>query len=172
MSEKIQVATFAERYRMTRQAAMKYMRRGRWSMPDGMAWHSMQEDGRWFAESEGEVELPAPLTAPLQPGQKPPGPKPITPEALKFKKMYEEIRLLQNRNNDIRSQLLRDWCDCDYRAAQQFFASLTGRVMALRVDDDLAKKLNDIIQDEARQWQQRLNDELDEYEQKNREKIR
>jgi hypothetical protein len=86
--------------------------------------------------------------------------------------MFEEIRLLQNRNERLRSDLLKDWGDCLHRAAAGMFGAMAGKLMALRLDKELAEKIDSIVQEEAGAIEARLNEEIDAYEADNRVRLR
>jgi len=152
---------FSERYNMSHVAALKYFNRGRWMMPDGITYHSWQDGKRWFAEAETETG-----------NEKITGNRPITPEALKAQKTIEEIKLLRNRNEKMREELMLDWSRICYRTFSVFYGAVAGRIMGLRIDKELAKKLDDIIKEETSTIEENLNAALEEYENESRGRLR
>jgi len=145
---------------MTRQAAQKYFNRGRWQSKDGVAWRSWKDNGKWFAEEE--------QVAPSSNSSS----KAPSPEALKAKKMLEEIRLLQNRNERMRSELLRDWTQCMFSSFSGYFGAVAGRIMGLRLDKETARKIDLILKEETAKIQERVSAELEEYENENKVRLR
>jgi len=159
---KLSAQEYATRYKITRQGAMKYFNRNRWTAADGVTWHAFREGVKWYAEIEDNS------------GENSQGQKKITmtPEVLKAKKTVEEIKLLQNRNDKMRADLMRDWTNCVYRAFSGFYGAVAGRINGLRIDKELADKLNDILKAETDGLQARLDSEMEEYEEANKIRIR
>ena len=152
--QKMSRKEFSEKYKMSHVAALKYFTRGRWTMPDGVTYSSWRDGRKWFASVEGDaVGKGGPAGG---------GSKPITPEALKAKKTLEEIKLLQNRNERMRSGLMKDWSDICLRVFSVFYGAIAGRIMGLRIDKELAKKLDNIIKEETATIEENLNAALEE----------
>ena len=160
---KLPVQQFADQYGMTRQAAMKYFARGRWGMPDGSTWRSMKSKGKWYAEREEEAPPDVAKPAPN---------RPVTPEALKAKKTLEEIKLLQNKNDKMRGDLMQDWTRCMYRAFSGFYGAVAGRIMGMRLDKDLAERLDMVLKEETETIQDRVDEAIKEYEDDNKMRVR
>lgn len=158
----VTIKDFTAKYKMSQPAALKYFTRGRWTMPDGVTYSSWRDGRKWFASVEGDREA----------GNGGQGKKPITPESLKAKKTVEEIKLLQNRNERMRSELLHDWSNICLRTFSVFYGAVAGRIMGLRIDKELAEKMNTIIKEETEKIEASLNENMEEYENENRVRIR
>lgn len=158
----LSVKEYAAKYKQTQQGAMRHVVKGRWVSPDGITWQSYKNKGHWTIEQES--------AAPAE-GEKKSN-EPITPQALKAKKTVEEIKLLQNRNDKMRLDLMRDWNNCVYRAFSGFYGAVAGRINGLRIDKELADKLNDILKAETDGLQARIDSEMEEYEEANKIRIR
>jgi hypothetical protein len=98
--------------------------------------------------------------------------KPITPEALKALKIRQEILLLQNRNDRIRSEMMADWTQCMYRAFSGMYGAIAGRIMALRLEKATAARIDKILLEEADALQERIDEEIKEYENENKTRVR
>lgn len=159
---KLSAQEYATRYKITRQGAMKYFNRNRWTAADGVTWHAFREGVKWYAESEDNS------------GENSQGQKKITmtPEVLKAKKTLEEIRLLQQRNDKMRSDLMRDWTDCVYNAFIIFFGSLAGRITAMRLPQDQVNEINKILKEEVDKLQSNVDEQIREYEEANKARVR
>ena len=155
------VKEYAAKYGITQQATMKHLAKGRWLAGDGAAYAAYRKGRRWVIEEE-----------PAAPGLRTAPDKTVTPDSLKAKKTLEEIKLLQNRNEKMRAELMHDWSRCLYRAASGLYGAMASRLMALRLDKDLAKKIDAIIQEEAASLESRMNAEVEQYEDENRVRLR
>ena len=160
----VTIKDFTAKYKMSQPAALKYFTRGRWTMPDGVTYVSWRDGRKWFASIEGESET-------VKRGSDG-GSRPITPESLKAKKTVEEIKLLQNRNERMRAELLHDWSNICLRTFSVFYGAVAGRIMGLRIDKELAEKMNTIIKEETEKIEASLNENMEEYENENRVRIR
>ena len=160
----VTIKDFTAKYKMSQPAALKYFTRGRWTMPDGVTYSSWRDGRKWFASIEGESET-------VKRGSDG-GSRPITPESLKAKKTVEEIKLLQNRNERMRAELLHDWSNICLRTFSVFYGAVAGRIMGLRIDKELAEKMNTIIKEETEKIEASLNENMEEYENENRVRIR
>ncbi len=149
---------FMGRYGFTRPTVDKYISRGRWTMPDGATWTAKKHGGKWVLNVETQTSQESK--------------RGITPEQLKAKKTYEEIRLLQNRNERMRAELLRDWNEIIFRSISKFLGELITSCMALKLDAQRAKKLDGIIRKMFSKVESLVNEEMEAFEDENKAKLR
>jgi hypothetical protein len=183
------LAEYAKRYGISSPAAQKWAKRKRWTAPDGITYTSRFKNHQWVITEETSAPAPALKPAPA------PAPKPtinaeqqqyapappaaytqpkerITPEQLKAKKTFEEIRKLQLQNERLRSELLNAWTGCLHTAFSGLWGELAAKVIALRLPKETATQLDAIIRRSAETMGNRIMDEVNAFEEENKGRLR
>lgn len=150
---------YASEMGISKPAALEHVNRLSWVSKDGRSWTSQKIKVKnktvWDIQEEtGRSDETQEI------------------KSLKDKKTVEEIKLLQNRNAKMRADLMRDWTNCMYRGFTGFFGAVSGKINGLRIDKELADKLNDILKTETDSLQERIDQELHEYEEANKVRLR
>jgi len=164
----VNLPEYAEEVGISKQGAAKAARKGEWASRDGRRWRSTARDsgnGKTSWDIQSADGRPTKQTLERMPGN-------LTVMDLKALDLEQNVLLKQNRNDRIWRDRFRDWDDILHTALLTMCGSVSARIMSLRLNKDVAEKINAIYQDGFADLDAALSAELKAYWDQQKERLR